>query len=130
MAPSTENDTADAPTEDYVPPVGADGEIRTVRIGQRQVKMVDLFELDGHVHRIPAKPSAALIIRFMRQCRNPKIGADLAVENLLISLIGQEAWDALADSPEVTSEDVADVLYIVAHIAAGEVQKLRAASGN
>lgn len=132
--------TTQAPTADLADlpidpdgPIGPDGEIRPVRIGKRgrtPNPMIDLFELDGRMYQIPAKPGAALVIRFLREYRNKRIGPDLATENLLISLIGQEAWDALAESPEVTAEDVADVLTIVATIATAEVKKITGAAGN
>lgn len=112
-------------------PIGEDGSIRPVRIGKRgrtPNEMVTIFTLDDVDYQIPAKPSPMVLIRFMREARNRKIGVAGATENLLIGLLGQDAVDALAGSPEVTEQDVADVFAIVSHIAFGAVKKLQAAA--
>lgn len=114
-------------------PIGEGGEIRPVQIGKRGRKapeMVTIFEIDGTEYKIPAKPSPAVLIRFMREARNKKVGRNQAVENLLVTLLGQDALDALAESPDVTEEDVADVFTIVGHIGFGAFAKLQDASGN
>lgn len=118
---------------DETGPIGPDGEIRPVQIGRRAHPAEDLitiFELDGHEYKIPARPSVALVMRFLRQARDKRIGPDRAIENLLVALLGQDAFDALAESPDVTEEDVADVFTIVSHVAFGAVKKLVDASGN
>jgi hypothetical protein len=115
-------------------PIGEDGSIRPVKIGKRGRKapeMVTIFEIDGTEYQIPAKPSPAILIKFMREARSKKIGRNQAVENLLMTLLGQDALDALAESPDVTEEDVADVFTIVGHIGFGAFQKLQeTAAGN
>ena len=114
-------------------PIGEDGQIRPVQIGKRGRKapeMVTIFTIDDVDYKIPAKPSPAILIKFMREARNRKIGRNQAVENLLVTLLGQEALDALAESPDVTEEDVADVFTIVGHIGFGAFAKLQGASGN
>lgn len=125
--------TAKAPAPETEPAaladLDADGPIEPVRIGKRgrtPNPMVDLFELDGRMYRIPSKPSPALILRFQRDLR--KQGRDEAVANLLTTLLGQEALDALAESPEVQEEDVADVFGIVARVAFGGIKRLQEAS--
>lgn len=128
--PATVKTTVAAPALDPQLLLAEDGTFTAVTIGQSKAHLVDLFHLDGRTYQIPARPSAALVIRFLREARTKHIGPDVATENLLVNLIGREAWDALAESPEVTSDDVAAVLAIVAQIAAGEVKKLTEASGN
>lgn len=128
MAPATSPETDEAaPALSLINP---DGTFDPIKVGKRPPQMVDLFELDGRTYRIPRKPSAVLVLNFIRESRNPKMGPDLAVENLLIRLIGQTAWDALAESPEVDAEDVASILALVGQVALGEVKKYLAASGN
>lgn len=112
-----------------VAPVDEDGNVRPVQIGQRgrvPNEMVTIFVLDGVEYQIPSRPSAAVLIKFQRSLR--KRGQDQAVWDLLLDLLGQDALDALAESPEVTAEDVGDVFAIVAHIAFGAVKKLREAA--
>jgi hypothetical protein len=112
-------------------PIGEDGTIRPVQIGKRgrtPNRLVTIFTLDGVDYQIPEKPSPAVLIKFLRESRNRKVGVRAATENLLVTLLGQEALDALAESPEVTEEDVADVFAIVAHVAFGAVNRLQAAS--
>lgn len=92
--------------------------------------MVTIFAIDDVDYQIPAKPSPAVLIKFMREARNKKIGRNRAAENLLVTLLGQEALDALAESPDVTEEDVADVFAIVGHVGFGAFKKLQDASGN
>lgn len=112
-------------------PIGEDGSIRPVQIGKRgrtPNRLVTIFTLDDVEYQIPEKPSPAVLIKFMREARNRKVGVAAATENLLVTLLGQDGLDALAESPEVTEEDVADVFAIVAHIAFGAVKKLQGAA--
>lgn len=122
-----------APDEDGYVPVNDDGTVNPVRIGKRgrtPNPMVDLFELDGVMHQIPEKPSPVLTLKFLREARDRRVGVDKAIENLLLTLLGQDALDALAESPEVTEDDVADVFKIVGHIAFGALKRMREAQGN
>ena len=109
-------------------PIGEDGTIRPVQIGKRgrtPNELVTIFVLDDVEYQIPSKPSPAVLIKFMREARDKKVGVSRATENLLVTLLGQEALDALAESPDVTEQDVADVFLIVSHIAFGAVKKLQ-----
>lgn len=113
------------PSEDG--PIAEDGSIRPVQIGKRgrtPNELTTIFHLDGVDYAIPAKPSPMLVLKWMRNCRVPK-GTDkkrarlivqAATQDVLLDLLGQDAMDALAGSPEVTEEDVADIIAIVATI--------------
>lgn len=113
------------PSEDG--PIAEDGSIRPVQIGKRgrtPNEMTTIFTLDGTDYAIPAKPSPALVLKWMRACRVPK-GAGkakakaivyAATEDVLMTLLGQEALDALAESPDVTNDDMADIFAIVGTI--------------
>lgn len=121
----------DQPDEDTAQhsPIGPDGEIRPVQIGKRGragQKMVTIFTLDGRDYRVPERLGPAAIIKFQKDLR--KRGRDHALWELMLTLLGQEALDRLAESPDVSVEDVADVFAIVAHIAFGSLEKLREAS--
>lgn len=122
-----------APAEDGYVPINDDGTVNPVRIGKRgrtPNPMVDLFELDGVMYQVPEKPSPVVTLKFLREARDRRIGVDKATENLLMALLGRDALDALAESPEVTEEDVADVFKIVGHIAFGALRRMREAQGN
>lgn len=123
-------------------PIGEDGSIRPVKIGQRgrtPNPMVDLFELDGVMYQIPSKPPPMLTFRYQRavngaqrikDAKRRKAATDKATEDFLVSLLGREALDALAESPETEDEDIADVFAIVAHIGFGSPSRAEEAQGN
>lgn len=101
-------------------PIGEDGQIRPVQIGKRgrkgeaEVEMTTIFELDGVAYQIPKNPSPALVLRWMHDIR--KHGQLAAIEKMAFTLLGETAMEALAASPEVEPEDVADVFTIVGHV--------------
>lgn len=109
-----------------------DDEIRPVRIGKRTgpVEMTTVFELDGREYQVPTRIPAALYIKFMKEARDRRIGQQVASENLVLSMLGTEAFDALAESPDVTDEHVGEVFGIVARIAAEAITKVTDAAGN
>lgn len=121
-------------------PIGPNGEIRPVRIGKRgrtPNPMVDLFELDGVMYQIPSAPPPILVFRYQQDVlRAMRVKDDKrreaahyeATTKFLTSLLGQEAMDALAESPDTTEEDIADVFAIVSRIAFGS--KVMEAQGN
>jgi hypothetical protein len=128
-------------------PIAEDGSIRPVEIGKRgrtPNPMVDLFTLDGgkSYYQVPAKPPAMLAFRYQEQLRkclrikNPvaqKAAMELATREMFVALLGQDALDALAESPEVTDEDVEDIFGAIAHLCFGKkgvVTKVEEAQGN
>jgi len=125
------------PSEDG--PIGPDGEIRPVAIGKRgrtPNPMTTIFILDDVEYQIPAKPSPALVIKWMREsqvkpgtsAKKAKAIRYAATESVLLTLLGQKALDALAESPDVTAEDMADIFAIVGRIFFGAQQNLQAAA--
>lgn len=110
-------------------PIAEDGSIRPVKMGKTAREMVDVFELDGKMYRVPKRINPMLTMRWQREART--VGQYAATENLLLTLLGQDAVDALAESPEVDEEDIAKVFAIVGHLAFGTAQKVQeAVSGN
>lgn len=124
-------------------PVQEDGTIRPVQIGKRgrsasSVEMTTVFILDDVEYQIPTRPNPALVLRWMMDSRMPKgvkvnskrgrAIAYQATENVLMTLLGKEALDALAASPDVEQEDVADVFAIVSHIFFGAHKALQQAA--
>lgn len=96
-------------------PVDADGQIRPLEIGRAgrtPNPRVWIFTLDGKDYTCPSKPNPALTLRFQRDLR--RHGRDEAVANLLVSMLGADALDALAESPDVGEEEMAQVFSRVA----------------
>lgn len=91
----------------------AAGEIRPVIIGKRgrrgvaAVEMVTLFELDDVPYQIPRNPSAALVLSWLLDVQ--KLGSGEANQRMAVELLGEEPLRALAASPEVQPEDLADI---------------------
>lgn len=112
-------------------PIGPDGEIRPVEIGRAGKagpEMVHIFSIGGEKFFVPKTPSPAIMLRFMREARDKRVGRDVAVERALISMLGKQGLDALAESEETTDDDVANVFIIVGHILFGAIKRWRAAA--
>lgn len=119
-----------------VGPIGPDGEVRPVQIGKRGrpgVEMVHIFSLDDTDYFIPKKPNRLLLVGYLRSMKKARTQdeQDAATLDLLLSLLGKNAVDALQNSPLTTDDDVADVLTIVTKIAFAAIADLKGlASGN
>lgn len=112
-------------------PIGPDGEIRPVEIGKSGrvgVEMVHIFSIDDEKFFIPKDPNPAVMIQFMRELRDKRIGRDQAVENALLTVLGPGPLEALAASPQTSPEDVAKVFVVAAHIFFGALAKMRKAA--
>lgn len=112
-------------------PVGPDGAIRPVEVGWAGIAgpaMAHIFSIEGKKYFIPERPSPAIMLRFMREVRDPRVGRDAAVDNAMMALLGKPALDALCEYPQTTDEDVANVFIIVGHIMFGAVKRWRAAA--
>lgn len=111
-----------------------------VRIGNRAPAMVDVFELAGVMYQAPAEPSALLVHDYLQQLRKAyrlknathrsSAIAD-ASESYIKAILGDEAWQALRESPLVTATDVAAVIdKIGSEIGLPAVEKVTGALGN
>lgn len=112
-------------------PIGPDGEIRPVVLGKKGKsgpKTQHVFTADGVDYFIPKHPSPAIMIKFLQEARDKRIGVDLAVVNAQLTLLGQDALDALAGSRDADEEDVAKVFEIVAYTLFGAIKKWRQAA--
>lgn len=97
------------------PAVPDDG-LGPVRIGERPaapVEMVTLFSIDDVDYQIPKTLPPDVGLRFLRQARNPQVGATLALSNLVVEVLGDANLLALEQSPKTTREDVKDVFRAV-----------------
>lgn len=112
--------------------VNPDGSINPVEIGKAgrtPNKLVHIFTLDGEKHFVPEKPSAAAMVKFLKDARDRRVGRRVATENLLVDVLGEENLAALAASPEVSEADCARVFGIIAHIAFGRLKEMSDRAG-
>lgn len=110
-----------------------DGGIKPLKIGEGSVAavpMIDLFELNGTMYQCPERPSGAMILRFMREARNPKVGRDGALVNLMSNLLGEDALNAMSESTKVSDQDIADVFAIIGRIAYIGIGRFNELAGN
>lgn len=77
---------------------------------------VPLFELDGHEFRVPAQPSAAILLRFMRDARVNELAASA---NLLEELLGREGFDALANHEALTGPQLQAIIQAASALMMG-----------
>jgi hypothetical protein len=108
-----------------------------VQIGKRgrtPNELTTIFVLDDVEYQIPAKPSPALVLKWMRgvQGQAGHLGQSGEGDRLRCNRErpGHPARAGgpgrpLAESPEVTEDDVADVFAIVSHIFFGAMQSLQ-----
>lgn len=109
-------------------PIGPDGEIRPVEVGRAGKPgpdMTHIFTVDGEKYYVPKSPHPAIMLRFMRQIRDQRIGRDEAIENAMLAMLGKKRLDALCEAEEVTDEDVANVFIIVGHILFTAIKRWR-----
>lgn len=126
------DDLADLENEDSEPGViNADGSINPVEIGKRGragEDQVHVFTLDDVRYFIPKKPNRALLLQFWSEAQDKKIGVNIATQNALISLLGEDALKRLARSPLTTDEDVADVFTASSTVFFGAINEMSKAA--
>lgn len=109
-------------------PIGQDGEIRPVEIGKAGRPgddMEHIFTLDGEKYYVPKRPPVRIMLRFMREIRDKRVGRDEAVENAMLAMLGKHKLDLLCESDEVTDDNFADVMTIVGYILFTAIRRFR-----
>lgn len=107
--------------------INADGSINPVEIGKRGRAggdQVHVFTLDDVRYFIPKRPNRALLLQFWSEAQDKKIGVNIATQNALISLLGEDALKRLARSPLTTDEDVADVFTASSTVFFGAINEM------
>lgn len=131
--------------------VDDDGNIIPVEIGKKgrtPNPVIHVFTLDGVKYGMPSKPNPAVMLKFQREWRrsarlpqtgtragmkiNPRAEAqNAATMDLLLDMLGEDAIDALATSPDVGEEEMAAVFARVTKIGFGGFsQAVEATQGN
>lgn len=89
---------------------------------------VYLFSLNGVDHFLPERVGPNVSFRYLRDLR--KSGPEIAVANLFVALLGEDALDALADADDLTEEDVETVMKAVQRHALGPTEGGRGKSSS
>lgn len=88
---------------------------------------VELFTLDGKTYTMPADLRPAVVLRFFGDVR--KHGYEQAWAVLMSSSLPEDAMNALAESPKVQPEHIAQVMSIVTDTAISSIKRYREAAG-
>ncbi len=88
---------------------------------------VELFTLDGKTYTMPADARLGAMLRFFGDIR--KHGYEQAWAVLMSSSIPEDAMNALAASPKVQPEHVAQVMTIVNATGISSIKRYREAAG-
>ncbi len=83
------------------------------------VERVVLFSLDDKDYTIPRKFPVNLGLRVIRTMR--KRGQEIAMAELLEEVIGEDAYEALVNYPDITNDDVTRLMEIVNALALGSL---------
>lgn len=101
--------------------------IRIVTTGPApEVELVEAFSIDDRSYFIPKHVSPSVSLKFMKMAR--KGGMEIALGELLEQMLGEEAYDALANCPHVTDEQFWDVMQLVRHHAMGVIERPKGTS--
>jgi hypothetical protein len=80
---------------------------------------VVLFSLDDQEFTIPRKFPVNLGLKVIRTMR--KRGEAIAMAELLEEVIGEDAYEALVNYPDITNDDIARLMQIVNDLALGSL---------
>lgn len=90
------------------------------------VQVVQLFSIDGTPYFVPAEPSAAIALQFMRRYRqDPIAGQGWVLEELL----GPDAYRALAGYKKLKAEDLQRLIQVCLRLVMGTVEEATAPLG-
>lgn len=86
-----------------------------------EVKRVPFFYIDDEEYTIPEEVPASIVMRYFRDVDEK--GPEVAVARAMIELIGEDAMDALAESPSVTDEQTKQIMAVVEELLMGAMKK-------
>lgn len=88
---------------------------------------VTLFFLGDTEYQVPAVPEANVALRYLRDVRTQ--GEEQAAANLMVSLLGEEGFDALCDYRGLTSKQLEAVMKAAQQHVLGALEATRGNSG-
>lgn len=93
---------------------------KTLQIGKtkRVEKRVPLFELEGVEYSVISNPAPGVALKFMEI--QTEVGQEAAIVYMLKTMVGDDAYKALSDSPDVSAEDFEALWEEITRIAMAE----------
>jgi hypothetical protein len=108
--------------EEHMPrPIDFDKRSNEVPVDEERIP---IFTINGVDYSIPRRPQMGLGLKFSRDRRS--YGSDVAVVNLLTSMIGEEGFEALINYDGMTVEDLETITEICSRAAMGKLEAQRA----
>lgn len=83
-----------------------------------KTETIPLFELDGKTYEIPANPRAGVSLKYLQISTTE--GSDAASYYILTEMLGEEAFNVLADHPSLTKEQFEAVFKRVEETVLGD----------
>jgi hypothetical protein len=81
---------------------------------------VVLFELDGREYRVPARPRAAVALRYLRAVRDG--GPERGSAQLLTDLLGADGFDALCDYEDLSGDQLKAIMDAAQKLTLGAME--------
>jgi hypothetical protein len=75
------------------------------------VETVEVFKLDGKVYSLPKDVSAGVSLKYLQL--QTEEGPDAAAYYIMREMLGQEAFDALANHPRLKKADLNKIMSVV-----------------
>jgi hypothetical protein len=106
-----------------------DGPVVIGKEGKAAPVRHDLFEVDGVMYSMP-EPTIGHVLKYLKTLR--KSGRDLAAQDIGFDLLGEDALDALSNSPDASQKDIERVFTRVGAIFFGSsaYKSVTASAGN
>jgi hypothetical protein len=76
-----------------------------------EIEMVDVFELDGYMYRVPARPSAGLSLGYLEMQSTQ--GPDAAVYWMMVEMLGEDGFAALKNHPDLEREQMEAIIQYI-----------------
>lgn len=86
--------------------------------GDKDAEMVHIFTLEDKEYFIPAKPRLNIGLKYMYEVQSK--GEVVANSNMLVSLLGQDNYEALIEYEDLTPEILETILTIAGKVVFGE----------
>ena len=87
-------------------------------------EMIDLFEIDGTMHRVPRKPSASIGLRYLDAAET--LGPQAANLYVLRDMLGEDGYRALSTCKTLTDEQLAWVVETIQGLVLGTIEAPKA----
>src|SRR5882757_3140203 len=95
-------------------------DLKTSTKATEEISMVDLFSLDGEMFQIPEKPKVNVALKYLKIARIQ--GPDMAAGWLLEELLGTEAYEALMNFDDLTTDQLETVMMVAQEVTLGAME--------